>query len=96
MEDVSIKVSIAGREYPLKIKKAEEARVVEAAKKLNDRIKEYETQYAVSDKFDLLAMCAMHFATELVTLSSTLPQERQELKDAVADIDSLISDYLKK
>lgn len=96
MEEVSIKVSIASREYPLKIKKADEARVLEAAQKLNDRIREYESQYSVSDKFDLLAMCAMHFATELVTLSSTLPQERHELKEAVAEIDSLISDYLKK
>jgi len=96
MEEVSIKVSISSREYPLKIKKADEALVMEAAQKLNDRIKEYESQYAVSDKIDLLAMCAMQFATELVTLSSTLPQERQEVKDAVADIDSLISEYLKK
>jgi len=96
MEEVSIKVSIASREYPLKIKKADEALVMEAAQKLNDRIKEYESQYAVSDKIDLLAMCAMQFATELVTLSSTLPQERQEVKDAVADIDSLISEYFKK
>ncbi len=96
MEEVSIKVSIVSREYPLKIKKADEARVLEAAQKLNDRIKEYESQYAASDKIDLLAMCAMQFATELVTLSNTLPQERQEMHDAVADIDSLISEYLKK
>ena len=95
MEEVSIKVSIANRVYPLKIKKSEEDRVLKAAELLNDRIKEYEQQYAVTDKFDLVAMCAMQFATEFVNLTEGLSSERQSVKTSISEIDSRLTEYLK-
>ncbi|MBL0343202.1 MAG: cell division protein ZapA [Bacteroidetes bacterium] len=94
MEEISIKVSIANREYPLKIKKADEARVLKAANLINERIKEYEQQYAVSDKLDLLAMCVMQFATEFIHLSEDIPIERQSVEDSISALNSRISEYL--
>ncbi len=66
MDELSIKVSIANRQYPLKIRREDEERVRKAAKLLNDRIKEYESQYSATDKLDIVTMCAMQFASELV------------------------------
>ena len=40
----------------------EEEIIRRAAKLINDRVKEYQENYAVRDKQDLLAMIALHFA----------------------------------
>lgn len=64
MKNLSIKVNIANRVYPLTIDPAEEENVRLAAKKINEMVKEYEDNYAVKDKQDLLAMSALHFASQ--------------------------------
>ena len=96
MEEISIKVSIANRVYPLKIKKVDEARVQKAANMLNERIKEYEQQYAVTDKLDLVAMCAMQFATEFINHTEDLEKDRLSVNDSVSELNSRISGYLNK
>ena len=60
----SVKVSIGNRTYPLRASKEEEEKVQQAAQAINKRLKEFEDSYAVKDKQDLLAMCALQFATE--------------------------------
>ena len=60
----SVKVSIGNRTYPLRVSKEEEEKVQQAAQAINKRLKEFEDSYAVKDKQDLLAMCALQFATE--------------------------------
>jgi len=58
MEELSIRIKIAGREYPMKVKPEEEEGVRKAAKSINDRIKSYKDQFGIDDKQDLLAMVA--------------------------------------
>ena len=62
---LKIKVSIAGRVYPLNILRKDEAGIRAAAMEIDRRIKEYSANYAVEDKQDLLAMCALQFASQL-------------------------------
>ena len=63
-ELLSIKVSVANRSYPLRITQEEHEKVLLAAENINKRIKEFEDNYAVKDKQDLLAMSALQFAIE--------------------------------
>jgi len=63
MSDLSIKINIANRVYPLTVKTEEEEGIRKTAKMINERIKEYENDYAVKDKQDLLAMCALEYGT---------------------------------
>ena len=65
MSDLSIKVNIAGRIYPLTIKRNEEHAVRRAAKEIETNIKNLQDNYAVKDKQDLLAMTALQISTEL-------------------------------
>ena len=95
MDELSIKVTIAKRQYPLKIRREDEERVRQAEKLLNDRIAEFETQYAVSDKLDILTMCAMQFASEVVNLTEDFNQEQSKTRDVVSSIDKMISTSLK-
>jgi len=64
VQELSIKVSVAERQYPLKIQASDEENVRKAAWKVNERLKEYVEKYAVSDRQDALAMIALEFATE--------------------------------
>ena len=95
MDELSIKVTIANREYPLKIKRTEEGRVLKAAKMLNDRIKEYEEQYSVSDKLDIITMCAVHFASELVNVQEEILVDASQNTAEINVINNLISASLK-
>ena len=59
MGEISIKINIADRVYPLKINSEDEENVRKAAKLVNDRLKEFQENYAVRDKQDLLSMCVL-------------------------------------
>ncbi len=62
---LKIKVSIADRVYPLTIKPEEEEKIRAAAKTIDGILKKYEEGFAVRDKQDLLAMCALQLASRL-------------------------------
>ena len=70
---LKIKVSIADRVYPMTILPQQEEGLRKAAKKIEAMIKQFEQSYAVRDKQDVLAMCALQFAaqTEQKTIDNT-------------------------
>ena len=59
-----IKLSIADRVYPLSVPEGEEAILREAAKSLNVMVDHFEKNYAVKDKQDVMAMCALQVAVQ--------------------------------
>lgn len=66
MEDLSIKVTIAGRTYPLTIKRDEEEDIRKAASMINKNVEDLQENYSVRDNQDLLAMTALQYATNTV------------------------------
>ena len=62
---LKIKVGIADRVYPLTIRPEEEEKIRAAAKAIDAILKKYEEGYAVQDRQDLLAMCALQLASRL-------------------------------
>lgn len=58
MDELSIKIKIADREYPMKVRMEDEQRVRTAGKIINDRIRSYREQFGIDDKQDLMAMVA--------------------------------------
>ena len=65
-DKIKIRVTIANRVYPLNISSPnEEEGMRKAAKKINELVMRFEQDYAVSDKQDVLAMCALQFASAL-------------------------------
>jgi cell division protein ZapA (FtsZ GTPase activity inhibitor) len=64
-ETFTIRVNIADRYYPLKIKRTDEAKVRNAAKKINDTVFQYRKVYSDKDAQDFLAMAALQFVTKL-------------------------------
>jgi cell division protein ZapA len=66
MDDkLKIKISIADRVYPLTVDFSQEEGLRSASKKIDTMIKQFEENYAVRDKQDVLAMCALQFAAQV-------------------------------
>lgn len=88
-EKLKIKISIADRMYPLTVHPNQEEGLRKAAKKIEAVIKQFEKSYAVRDKQDVLAMCALQFAakTEQETISNDHQvEEAQEKLSALNDL----------
>lgn len=64
MAKLSIKVVVAGRNYPLTIDESEKESVEKAAEDINRRIQLLRDNYAVKDVQDLLAMTALQIAVK--------------------------------
>jgi len=73
-ELLKIKLTIADRVYPLSVAPDQEEALRKSAKKIDAMIKQLEKSYAVRDKQDVLAMCALQYATQLEQKSSTKTQ----------------------
>lgn len=95
MSELQIKVSLSNRQYPLKINKEDEEVVRKAVQLISDKLKEYEAGFGISDKQDLLAMCAMHFVTELVHKEKYSKQDKVVEINQIDMIDSRLSNYLQ-
>ena len=67
MDDpLSIKVQIAERFYPLKIKRQDEEKIRKAARLINDKVLQYKQRYKDKDAQDFMAMAALQFVINLI------------------------------
>lgn len=64
-DKLKIKLSIADRVYPLTIDPSQEEGLRKATKDIEAMVKQFEQSYAVRDKQDVLAMCALQFASQV-------------------------------
>ena len=65
-----IKLNIGNRVYPLSVDTNQEEILRKAAKQINLMINDYESKYAVRDKQDSLAMCALQILSQSKTFSN--------------------------
>jgi len=96
MGEISIKINIADRVYPLKVSMEEEEIIRRAAKLINDRIKEYQENYEVKDKQDLLSMCVLHYATSSLKAEMKVSVEDTDVADKVYQLDYLLNQFFAK
>jgi cell division protein ZapA len=94
MDDLTITVKIAGRAYKLIIQRDEEESVREAAKRVDEQIKTYASNYN-SDKQDILAMVALHFATIGLDTGSELAYLNGSMGEDLAVINKVLDNALK-
>ena len=60
----TVKLNIAGREYPLRAPASEVDNLQRAAQAINAQFDAFKAQFKVEDPVDLLAMTALHLASE--------------------------------
>lgn len=89
-EFIKIKVQIAGRWYPLKVRRSEEQTLRNAIKLLEDCLNQLERNYDVATKQDLLAMCALQLANRLISNEKKREEETQRLEYQLSEIYSML------
>ncbi|MBE7629988.1 cell division protein ZapA [Tenacibaculum piscium] len=95
MTKIKVNVVIAGRTYPLSVDNTnQEQGMRTAAKNINDLLVEFERNYAVSDKQDVLAMSALQFASKLEIVSLKNTKENTEVTNKINDLTTLLDKYL--
>ncbi|MBY0488053.1 MAG: cell division protein ZapA [Flavobacteriaceae bacterium] len=95
-EKLKIKISIADRVYPLTVNMSQEEAMRSASKKIDIMIKQFEENYAVRDKQDVLAMCALQFASQLEQKNVENAIDGTESIERLSKINTILDDYLNK
>lgn len=90
-----IKISIADRIYPLTVEPTQEEGLRSASKKIDAMIKQFEESYAVRDKQDVLAMCALQFASQVEQKQIDNAIDGEETIERIKRLNSLLDQYLE-
>lgn len=93
-EKLKIKISIADRVYPLTVDASQEEALRVASKKIDVMIKQFEQNYAVRDKQDVLAMCALQFASQIEQNKLDVVSIDEETKNKIQGLSQLLDQYL--
>lgn len=94
MGELSIKIKIANRVYPLTVKPAEEEGIRKSADSINHQISEFERLYDVKDKQDLLAMVALKIASKNFELENKGIMDSAGVEDDLIKIEQLFDQVL--
>jgi cell division protein ZapA len=96
-ELLKIKLTIADRVYPLSVAPDQEEALRKSAKKIDAMIKQLEKSYAVRDKQDVLAMCALQYATQLENKSTSEMEgvtiENQKISNLIEMIENHMATF---
>ena len=95
-DKLKIKLSIADRVYPLTIAPKQEEGLRKAAKKIEETIKQFEKSYAVRDKQDVLAMCALQFAAKTEQQNINKSDQVLLAEEKLNSLDQLLQEHLSK
>ena len=95
-EKLKIKISIADRVYPLTVDMSQEEGLRSASKKIDVMIKQFEENYAVRDKQDVLAMCALQFASQVEQKKIDKVEDQTNSIERLNHLNDLLDGFLKK
>lgn len=94
MKELSIKIKIADREYPMKVDANDEEKIRLAGKKINEKIKLYRDQFGIDDKQDLLAMVAFDSLFEKLQSEDSQSEVGETIVEKINHLNRLISEEL--
>ena len=91
---LSIKVQIAERFYPLKIKRQDEEKIRKAARLINDKVLQYKQRYTDKDAQDFMAMSALQFVISLIDCEQkqNVVSMEEELEGLSSELDELLKE----
>jgi cell division protein ZapA (FtsZ GTPase activity inhibitor) len=93
MSEVNIKVEIAGSVFPLKVNAEDEQNIKEAVDLINNKIVEFEKNYAIKDKKDVLGMVMLQLVSQLYKQASTAEKELSHLKLLFTDVEEMLKEH---
>ena len=95
MSEINIKVEIAGSVFPLKVDAEDEENIKEAVNLINTKISEFEKNYAIKDKKDVLGMVMLQLVSQLYKQANTAEKELSNLKKLFNDVEDMLKIHLQ-
>ncbi len=93
MSEISINVEIAGGMYPVRINSADEGKLREVVTIINTKIAEFERNYAIKDRRDLLAMVTLQLVSQFYGEAKSSAQEVNNLKAMLSDVEQMLKEH---
>ena len=94
MADLSIRLKIGNREYPMRVSQDDEERIRKAGSILNEKIKKYRDQFGIEDNQDLLAMVAFDNQVEKLKNQESSSSDQEFAVHQIEKINQIISEAL--
>lgn len=94
MAELSIKIRIGNREYPMRVKAEDEERIRRAGKQLNEKIKNYQSQFGIDDTQDLVAMVAFDCLVEKLKREESSEASDDYALNELTKLNQLISNTI--
>ena len=91
---LKIKINIANRIYPMTINRDAEENIRKSVKKIEERLKFYEKNYAIKDRLDLLAMCLIEIAAKLESVNDSDTKDNNDIEIKLSSIESALSEII--
>ena len=95
MGDLSIKIRIAERDYPMRVDESEEERLRLAGRLINERIRFFKEEFRLEDKQDLLAMVVFECMAEKLKLEQECKEADAKISNRLGTLQQLL-DVAKK
>jgi len=92
-DQISVKVNIADRIYPLKVNAEEEERIRKAADLINKKVNLYIEQYGIKDKMAALSMCCLEIMTDILAAEDKTLHDQESVKKQLLEIESLLNSH---
>ena len=96
MSDTSVTITIAGIPLQLKVNAADHDVVQQASSFINEHISEFEKNYPVKEKRDMLAMVSLQMVTELLKSKQQQASEIHRLQTLLDELNSMVENHAKK
>lgn len=96
MEELSIKIKIIDREYPMRVAPDEEERLRLAGRMVNEKFKFFRDQFGIDDKQDLLAMVAFDCLVEKLKLENDKNHNSSSVDQKLNNLENLLNSVFMK
>jgi len=96
MNDTPVTIAIAGLTYHLKINKSEQDIIQQAVSFINTHISEFEKQYPVKEKRDVLAMVSLQLTAELLKKQDQQQAEINRLQALLDELNAMVEGHKQK
>jgi cell division protein ZapA len=90
MQELSIKIRIYDRQYPMKLQPNDEAQIRKAALQINEQIKVYKDQFNSLDIQDILSMVAFDCMVEKLKVQKELSTYQQQIERQLNDLGKVV------
>jgi cell division protein ZapA len=94
MGELSIKIRISDRDYPMRVDASEEERIRIAGKLINEKLKHFREQFGIDDKQDLLSMTVFDAVMDKLKANQSATDNESIIQNKIEHIDRILSEAL--